>query len=320
MPTPIEAYRQGYEKGRSDSAGGRLAEVTMGMLRDDPGGHFQKGYCDGAAGKPFSPPSIPEPSRRRPNELIPKFSENPMGWFLGVLIVIELWTLWQLIKAPFQLVGSLMRSEKPSPWVIVKNVIVVGLVIALVWWVPHANEMRGPGRVAANQQFTTSPPGATAPGSAQGPGSTTPPKIPRGPAPSTNTERLVDSARQEIVNGNTDDAAPLIRQVAASHGNLDYKQDVSLLYVAIANQHMDIATLLLDLGASPDVGDSYGQTPLMQAVLDGNADEVDFLLAHKANPNLATRSGETALQFALKNTFPVGQRIVMSLRRAGAQH
>jgi hypothetical protein len=139
MPTPIEAYRQGYEKGRSDSAGGRLAEVTMGMLRDDPGGHFQKGYSDGAAGKPFSPPSIPQRSLTK--GLIPKFSENPFGWFFGVLIVIEFWVLWQLIKAPFQLVGSLMRGEKPSPWVIIKNVVVAGLVIALVWWVPHVNDI-----------------------------------------------------------------------------------------------------------------------------------------------------------------------------------
>jgi hypothetical protein len=55
-----------------------------------------------------------------------------VGWFFGVVFVIELWTLWQLIKSPFQLIGSLMRSEKPSPWVIVKNVIVAGLAIALV--------------------------------------------------------------------------------------------------------------------------------------------------------------------------------------------
>ena len=143
MPTPIEAYRQGYEKGRSDSAGGRLAEVTMGMLRDDPGGHFQKGYGDGAAGRPFDAPSIPQKSLTK--GLIPKFSDNPLGWFLGVCIVVECWVLWQLIKAPFQLVGSLMRSEKPSPSVIVRNVIVVGLAIAAVWWVPHANEVHGPG-------------------------------------------------------------------------------------------------------------------------------------------------------------------------------
>src|SRR5258708_40322192 len=121
MPTPIEAYRQGYEKGRSDTAGGRLAEMTMGMLRDDPGRQFQKGYSDGAAGNPFTPPSTPTTSRPQTTGLIPKFSENPFGWFLGVIIVVELWALWQLIKAPFQLIGALMRSEKPSPSVFVKN-------------------------------------------------------------------------------------------------------------------------------------------------------------------------------------------------------
>ena len=133
MPTPIEAYRQGYEKGRSDSAGGRLAEITMGMLRDDPGGHSQKGYSDGAAGRPFDPPSIPAPKRLQANGLIPKFSENPLGWLLAVLIIVEFWALWQLIKAPFQLVGSLMRSEKPSASVIVRNIMVAGLAIAMVW-------------------------------------------------------------------------------------------------------------------------------------------------------------------------------------------
>src|SRR5580658_8065193 len=98
MPTPIEAYRQGYERGRSDSLGGRLAEVTMGMLRDDPGGHFQKGYGDGAAGRPFRSPSIPAPGQLWTNGLRPKFSENPAGWFFSILIVVEFWALWQLVK------------------------------------------------------------------------------------------------------------------------------------------------------------------------------------------------------------------------------
>lgn len=142
MPTPVEAYRQGYEKGRGDSAGGRLAEMTMGMLRDDPGGHFQKGYGDGAAGKPFSPPSTPA-SKRIASGLIPKLSENPMGWFLGVLIVVELWVLWQLIKAPFQLIGALIRGEKPSLPIIVKNVIVAGLAVTAVWLVHNADEIGG---------------------------------------------------------------------------------------------------------------------------------------------------------------------------------
>ena len=151
MPTPIEAYREGYERGRSDSAGGRLAEVTMGMLRDDPGGHFQKGYSDGAAAKPFNAPSTPAPKRLPTSRLLPKFSENPFGWLFGVLFVSYFWVLWQLIKAPFQLVGSLMRSEKPSPWVIVKNIVLAGLVIFFVWWVPHVNEMRSLVSSGANE-------------------------------------------------------------------------------------------------------------------------------------------------------------------------
>lgn len=187
MPTPIDVYRHGYERGRSDSAGGRLAEITMGMLRDDPGGHFQKGYGDGAAGRPFNPPSIPAPSRLRTSGLIPKFSENPFGWFFGVLIVVELWVLWQLIKAPFQLVGSLMRSEKPSPWVIIKNVIVGGLAIALVWWVPRANEMHGvpaSREVGAQSSPTLSPMKAPAPPS--------PAPLPAGPSiERTSTGHLV---------------------------------------------------------------------------------------------------------------------------------
>lgn len=152
MPSPLDAYRSGYEKAKTDRLGGMAAEVTMGMLRDDPGGHFNRGYQDGAAGKAFNPPSTPVPNRRQTGGLIPKFSENPFGWFLGVLIVIEFWALWQLIKAPFELVGTLMRSEKPSPSVIVRNVIVAGLAIALVWWVPHVNEMRGPA------SYTQAPP------------------------------------------------------------------------------------------------------------------------------------------------------------------
>jgi hypothetical protein len=69
MRRPIEAYREGYEKGRTDNAGGVLAEITMGMLRDDPGGYFATGYHDGTAGKKFAPPS--EEVRKEAAELNP---------------------------------------------------------------------------------------------------------------------------------------------------------------------------------------------------------------------------------------------------------
>lgn len=57
MPAPNNAYSEGYAKGKASTAGGALAETTMGMLRDDPGGYFAAGYRDGAAGKAFNPHS-----------------------------------------------------------------------------------------------------------------------------------------------------------------------------------------------------------------------------------------------------------------------
>lgn len=54
MPEPNEAYRAGYEKGKTDNLGGSLAEITMGMLRDDPGGYYAAGYYDGAGGRKFN--------------------------------------------------------------------------------------------------------------------------------------------------------------------------------------------------------------------------------------------------------------------------
>lgn len=102
----------------------------MGMLRDDPGGYFATGYHDGSAGKAFNPPSLTVTSTSSGvKSLIPKFSDNPAAWFLAVIFIVELWALWQLIKAPFQLIGALTGGAKPSPWVIVKNVIFAGLIV-----------------------------------------------------------------------------------------------------------------------------------------------------------------------------------------------
>lgn len=57
MPAPKDAYSAGYAEGKNSTAGGAFAEMTMGMLRDDPGGHFAAGYRDAAAGKEFKLPT-----------------------------------------------------------------------------------------------------------------------------------------------------------------------------------------------------------------------------------------------------------------------
>ncbi len=61
---PDDAYREGYDRGRNDSLGGRLAEITMGMLRADPGGYFAAGYYDGAGGRKFSVRGLKESKPR----------------------------------------------------------------------------------------------------------------------------------------------------------------------------------------------------------------------------------------------------------------
>jgi uncharacterized protein YecT (DUF1311 family) len=66
---PGDAYREGYNKGRKNDLGSGLAELTMGMLRDDPGGHYAAGYRDGTAGKKFNPP--PAEGRKAAAELNP---------------------------------------------------------------------------------------------------------------------------------------------------------------------------------------------------------------------------------------------------------
>jgi len=53
MPDPTEVYRAGYDKGRRDNLADAAAEAIFGMLRDDPGGYYSAGYCDGAAGREF---------------------------------------------------------------------------------------------------------------------------------------------------------------------------------------------------------------------------------------------------------------------------
>lgn len=60
MAKPVDAYREGYQKGKADNFAGNMGEAFFGLLRDDPGGHFSAGYYDGVRGKPFRPPKEPD--------------------------------------------------------------------------------------------------------------------------------------------------------------------------------------------------------------------------------------------------------------------
>jgi hypothetical protein len=74
--------------------------------------------------------------------------------------------------------------------------------------------------------------------------------------------------------------------------------------------------LLVDKHPEIDARDPSGRTALMMATLHGQAEAVEVLLAHGADPNAADARGTTPLQAAIAGAQPA---IAAALRRAGAQ-
>lgn len=61
----------------------------------------------------------------------------------------------------------------------------------------------------------------------------------------------------------------------------------------------EIAEYLLSRGADVDTQDSYGHTPLHEAVTEGNVDVVSTLIDHGADINVRSHSGWTPLHWAV---------------------
>src|SRR5437660_7326379 len=67
---------------------------------------------------------------------------------------------------------------------------------------------------------------------------------------------------------------------------------------AVANNHTEIAKLLVKRGAQVNYRYEGGFSPLMGASETGNLELVNFLLANGADPNAKTGEGKTPLTFA----------------------
>ena len=94
------------------------------------------------------------------------------------------------------------------------------------------------------------------------------------------------------------DMLELLLELGADPAQIGYGE-MTALHAAAGAKGKPFLRILLDSGASPDLQDGRTQAPVLaQALMTGNRDAVQLLLAHQANPNLADRSGDTPLHVA----------------------
>jgi len=93
----------------------------------------------------------------------------------------------------------------------------------------------------------------------------------------------------------------------------DYEGETPLLR-AIRSQRDENVKLILDAGANVDIANSAGETPLMVAAQIGRLDYAKALLAGKANTGARNPEGNTALYFAI---FEGHDEIAKQLIQAG---
>ncbi|WP_419420461.1 ankyrin repeat domain-containing protein [Legionella sp. D16C41] len=80
--------------------------------------------------------------------------------------------------------------------------------------------------------------------------------------------------------------------------NVSNEKNVTPLFWAIENGHVNIVQMLLNKGANPNIAFQGSVTPLHWAAIKGHVDIVQMLLDNGADPTVATPKGATPLHFA----------------------
>ena len=108
----------------------------------------------------------------------------------------------------------------------------------------------------------------------------------------TLTASAADSERCQALSRRYDEARPQITAI-----------EVSLtLFAAVDANCLNLATMLLDQGASLDARDRLGARPLSHAARSGHPQMVDLLLARGAPIDARNLAGSTALYFAAEGS------------------
>lgn len=108
-------------------------------------------------------------------------------------------------------------------------------------------------------------------------------------------------------------------------GRVDSKtNDQTVLYIAIARSDEDLVRQLLNRGANPNIADSVGSLPIVEAVVDSDANEniIKMMIEKRVEINKKEKeSGATALIFLAQNkaiSSDLRKKIAKLLIDAGA--
>ena len=116
-------------------------------------------------------------------------------------------------------------------------------------------------------------------------------------------EPLVTSpiSANEFVSAMVTDRTPVLDLYFGQRMNPNARgeQDRPLLLAATLQQDAQTVTRLLEAGASPDLADENGLTPLMAAAAQGNMDLVRKFVGGVTNMNATDHTGRSALQYAV---------------------
>lgn len=106
---------------------------------------------------------------------------------------------------------------------------------------------------------------------------------------------------EEFVSAMGTDRTPLLDLYFGQRLNPNARgpQDRPLLLAATLQEDEQTVTRLLEAGASPDLADENGLTPLMAAAMQGNMNLVRKFVGGVTNINAPDRTGRSALQYAV---------------------
>ena len=127
-------------------------------------------------------------------------------------------------------------------------------------------------------------------------------------AQNSDTETLVEALKKR--DGST--AAGIVDSRGTSVINRRSMSGETALIAAIANRDADWTLYLLNKGADPNLPTADGETPLITAARIGFADAAEWLIIQGANVNGRNRRCETALIVAVQQRRVPMVRLLMS--------